>query len=483
MTLVWSPRRMARCPGAANLCCLFFHDDESPPETLGVLAFDAAKTMCRLVSLYNSLADAEIVRLRRHVIKSKSVSHLNSSDECFLLSLACAERLEDLNLAAAAVSRLGRRCSDENLVRFDTVDARKIEFGTRDVERKIDNMEKLVSATRSLHKAMESLTEMEASERKMQRWRAIRANNGLKVKVECFSDRILFYRRQVMYFKQVSLWSQTFDKVVGLMARIICIVYNRICSIFGSFVTGVNPKCSNYKSKNKSNNNNYNNDTNTNDVVKGPSLENCSCRVEHRELYMMNISLFDQNKECLKKRAWSSFYALKNTGSGVFRFHDPAQGGSEVARNNRVMRLAPATTVGGSGLSLRYANVIMLAERCMHVPDATLGDDARVALYDMLPGRLKEKLRTKLRKEWLEWEKLEGGKEGRVTVVARRCSTAEVEMELLLPVAHDMVRWQSERNLEKQKFETKPTVLLLQTLHYSDLEKVEEAIVECGTCY
>lgn len=88
------------------------------------------------------------------------------------------------------------------------------------------------------------------------------------------------------------------------------------------------------------------------------------------------------------------------------------------------------------------------------------------------------KLRAKLKGEWLEWKKLEGGEEEHSEAATRRHVVAAEVMEILVPVAHDMVRWQAERNLEKQKFETKPTVLLLQTLHYSDLEKVEEAIVE-----
>ncbi|KAL2325004.1 hypothetical protein Fmac_024062 [Flemingia macrophylla] len=106
-------RKRSRCSGAvANLCCLFVQEDPSPPaETLGILAFDAAKTMCRLLSLYHSLTDHEILRLRRHVLRSRSLSRLNSADECFLLSLACAERLEDLHLAAKHLEDLSSRCS------------------------------------------------------------------------------------------------------------------------------------------------------------------------------------------------------------------------------------------------------------------------------------------------------------------------------------------------------------------------------------
>ena len=309
--------------------------------------------------------------------------------------------------------------------------------------------------------AMESLAEMEASEKKIQRWRAIRSksNHGLKVKVECFNDRIAYHRRQVQHYKQVSLWNQTFDKVVGLMSRIICIVYARICSVFGSLIMG----CA------KSNKN----------------LENCYCLLIHRELYMTNINIFNQTEEMLKRRSRNPGHALKKTG--VIRFlnrhlptHAANDGGDEnkVARNNKVLRLAPLTTVGGAGLSQRYANVILFMDRCMHAA-AAIGEDARMALYDMLPEKLKVKVKVKLRKQWLKWEEnSDGGGEGHLAVAVRWRDTVEEVMKWLSPVAHDTLRWQAERNLEKQKFDTKPTVLLLQTLHYSGMEKVEEAIVD-----
>ncbi|KAK2980279.1 hypothetical protein RJ640_024983 [Escallonia rubra] len=47
--------------------------------------------------------------------------YLNSKDVAFILSLVCAERLEDINRAATAVAQLGRKCSDSGLNRFDLV--------------------------------------------------------------------------------------------------------------------------------------------------------------------------------------------------------------------------------------------------------------------------------------------------------------------------------------------------------------------------
>ncbi|CAI8612700.1 unnamed protein product [Vicia faba] len=483
---------MARCQGS-TLCFTFFQIEEpSPLETLGILSFDAVKTMCRLVSLYKSLTDVEIHKLRRHVIKSKGVVNLNSHDECFLLNLACAERLEDLNLAAAAVSRLGSRCSNKSLTHFDAVyadikngavDLKKLEFGTKNVEKLIEKMDRLVSATRNLLNSMESLSEMEASEKKMQKWRTMRVNNGLKVKVECFNDRIIYHKRQVQYFKQISLWNLTFDKVAGLMAQIICIVYARISFIFGSLLTGRN---------NEGNNNNNNNGVKVKGVFR-MKLDNRCCRIEHSELYKINLCVFDKDEETLKKKTNKHVgYVLKCNKMGVIQFHSHSHSqapavdsfgiGKVAEKNNVVFRIAPATTVGGVGLSQRYANVILFTERIVHAA-AAIGEDARKLLYEMLPEGLQMKLRGKLRAKWLKWEEgvesLAGEEEaGKSKAMDRWRDAAEEVMEWLAPLAHDTLKWQAERNLEKLKFETKPTVLLLQTLHYSNLEKVDEAIVD-----
>jgi hypothetical protein len=99
-------------------------------------------------------------------MRSKGVTYLNSKDEGFLLNLACSERLEDLNQAAITVSRLGQKCSDFGLNRFDIIynnlkhgiiDLGKLEFGTKNVHKIIERMEKSIYSTANLHAALENL--------------------------------------------------------------------------------------------------------------------------------------------------------------------------------------------------------------------------------------------------------------------------------------------------------------------------------------
>jgi hypothetical protein len=48
----------------------------------------------------------------------------------------------------------------------------------------------------------------------------------------------------------------------------------------------------------------------------------------------------------------------------------------------------------------------------------------------------------------------------------------------LAPLAHNMIKWQSEHNFEQQQVVARTNVLLLQTLYFADLAKTESAITE-----
>ena len=49
-------------------------------------------------------------------------------------------------------------------------------------------------------------------------------------------------------------------------------------------------------------------------------------------------------------------------------------------------------------------------------------------------------------------------------------------LEWLAPLAHNMIRLQSELNFEEQHVVSRSNVLLVQTLHFANLAKTEAAI-------
>ncbi|KAJ6771349.1 hypothetical protein OIU74_017732 [Salix koriyanagi] len=162
---------------------------------------------------------------------------------------------------------------------------------------------------------------------------------------------------------------------------------------------------------------------------------------------------------------------------GVSFSGDPRQarlGGMNDARfgpKSKLMAYAPPSTIGGSALALHYANVIIVIEKLLRYPHL-VGEEARDDLYQMLPTSLRVSLRTHLKSyaknlaiydaplahDWKE--------------------TLDGILRWLAPLAHNFIRWQSERNFEQHQIVNRTNVLLLQTLYFADRGKTEAAICE-----
>lgn len=421
---------------------------------LGILAFETAKTMSRLLSLYKSLSDDEISRLKNDIVKSQGVAFLTSSDEEFLLSLACAERLEDLDRVAAVVSRLGKKCNESWLNRFDLVftdfklgivDYGKLEYGSRCAERKVLKMEKLVSPTACLHSALEVLTEMEATEKKLKQ-RKNREDQLQDSNPDLFDQKLQNQRKEIHHLKAISLWRKTFDKSISLMATIVMVIYARIYYVFKPYIS----------------------------VIPSISLLNMACLQHQKE-----FALFEQIKEQIAPLPRHTVTQLRPNKVRIYsRKSDIMFNGCDslgtdtekAMKNSRVFHSAGPSTVGGSGLALHYANVILLVEKYLDAA-ALMGHQERESLYQMLPENLKTLVKAKLSKNMKSKESDEFLAEG------WRAAMVEI-LGWLIPMANDTVRWQLERNVDKMKFDSKPSVLLLQTLHFADKVKTEAAIAE-----
>ncbi|KAJ6719445.1 PLANT/PROTEIN (DUF668) [Salix purpurea] len=138
---------------------------------------------------------------------------------------------------------------------------------------------------------------------------------------------------------------------------------------------------------------------------------------------------------------------------------------------SKLMAYAPPSSIGGSALALHYANVIIVIEKLLRYPHL-VGEEARDDLYQMLPTSLRVSLRTHLKSyaknlaiydaplahDWKE--------------------TLDGILRWLAPLAHNFIRWQSERNFEQHQIVNRTNVLLLQTLYFADRGKTEAAICE-----
>ncbi|TYG37155.1 hypothetical protein ES288_D13G119600v1 [Gossypium darwinii] len=395
--------------------------------TLQILAFEAVKAMSRLVALYKYLSDDELFKLRKGPMKSLGVAFLNSMDESYLLGLACKEKLEDLGHAVVVVSRLSKQCIDVGS-KFEIayhnkkqgiIDVGNVDFNSRNVGKAIEKMEKYANATSALHASLVALNELE-----------------------------------FLHFRKISLWSQTFDTSVGLMARIVFVIYARICTIFGPFVPSLT--CI-YIPKRKA-------------LHKKVYPETSYCLLVDKEKYTEHAS-----KSGPIMKASRTNPRPRRSHSGQLCLSGPIMKASRTEpKNKSLIQSAPGNTVGAAGLALHYANIIIMAESCFY-STTSISNESQENMYEMLPISLKHALRRKLKGHLSK--DVEESDEGQGLAQGWKEALGEI-IGWLAPVAHDTLRWQQESDSQQQKLDSEPTALLMQTLHFSELEKTEAAIVE-----
>ncbi|KAK7279208.1 hypothetical protein RJT34_24254 [Clitoria ternatea] len=204
-------------------------------ETIGILSFEVANVMSKTVHLHKSLSESEISKLRNEILSSEGVRNLVSSDEAYLLELALSEKLEELNRVATVVSRLGKKCSEPALQGFEhvygdivggAIDVKELGFLVKHMEGVVRKMDRYVNVTRNLYSEMEVLNELEQAVKKFQ-------HNQHEESRRAFEQKLMWQKQDVRHLKDVSLWNQTFDKVVELLARTVCTIYARISLVFG----------------------------------------------------------------------------------------------------------------------------------------------------------------------------------------------------------------------------------------------------------
>ncbi|OVA07711.1 Protein of unknown function DUF668 [Macleaya cordata] len=400
---------------------------------VGVLAFEIAGLMSKILQLWQSLSDKNIIRLRHESISLEGVRKIVSNDDAFLLGLACAEVVENLRLIAKSVSRLGKRCDDLGLRNFDNLFEEFADTGrdphfwvlsSKEMETKQKKMDRYVTLTASLNREMDELTEIEHAFRKILQC----SDHETLIKEKKISDlqhRLFWLKQEVKHLKESSLWSKSFDNVTNLLARSVFTSLARIKLVFGisQGFSSINndslPRCSSvsatvYPSENS---------TTTTTTFAGKDED-------HDEKQDLKLGFFESNSKLLKP---------------------------------------PASTLGGVALALHYANLIIVIEKMIRSPHL-VGNDARDDLYGMLPTSIRVSLRARL--------KGVGFSASDPVLAAEWRDALGRILSWLSPLAHNMIKWQSERSFEQQNWIHKNNVLLLQTLYFANQAKTEAAITE-----
>lgn len=527
---------------------------------IGVLAFEVANLMSKLIQLWQSLCDEEIIRIRTVVLTLEGVKKVVSNDDGFLLGLACTEKLDNLTVLAGAVARLGKKCQDPALQGFEhvyddllcnNIDFRGLVFSAKEMESKIKKMEKYASATTNLYRELEVLTDLEQTLRRMQSGDdGTRLKDGSLLSVQ---QKVSWQRQETKYLREISLWNRPFDAVVGLLAQTVFTIYGRIRSVFGvpqldmfavnqfsttlesfprsrsvsalaagpyppekkevKFISGplervpmeLNPGRRLGPVLNRLGSNRVCQDRDRHTIVssvksfvsenKGlmtwgsssparPSKEfvkngshqltrQNSSNVESPIACMTSpVSCNVDKRDYQASMAVSGFHSVSTSGNAIL----PQSGSLKTSPfNGSKCKLlnAPPSTLGGAALALHYANVIIVIEKLVQYPHL-IGPDARDDLYQMLPTSVRTALRARLK----SYAKNIASTRYNAALAADWNDALGRILEWLAPMAHNMIRWQSERNFEQQHLVPRTNVLLLQTLYFANQVKTELAITE-----
>ncbi|PIA49933.1 hypothetical protein AQUCO_01300574v1 [Aquilegia coerulea] len=397
---------------------------------VGVLAFEIAGLMSKFLHLWQSLSDKNVVRLRNEATSLEGVRKIVSNDDNFLLGLACAEVVENLRIVGKSVSRLCKRSNDPSLQCFDQLfeefansgrDSNRWEWSSKEMEVKLKKIDRYVTLTASLHKEIDELSDIEHGLKKLLQCSDVEQLIKEK-KIIDLQQKVFWQKQEVKYLKETSLWSRNFDMVALLLARSLFTILARIKLVFGIGSTVSLPRSLSVSA-----------------TVYPSDNSITSCKFVSGPLQM-------SASHCEKEVQIQKFF-----------------------ESNSKLLVPPPTTLGGVALSLHYANLIIVIEKMIRSPQL-VGIDARDDLYGMLPTSIRMSLRARLKGI---------GFSASDPVLAGEWRDALGRiLGWLSPLAHNMIKWQSERSFEQQSLTPKTNVLLLQTLYFANQTKTEAAITE-----
>ncbi|KAB2631029.1 hypothetical protein D8674_008548 [Pyrus ussuriensis x Pyrus communis] len=507
---------------------------EADKPVIGILAFEVAGLMLKMVNLWNSVSENEMLRLREEIVNLIGVRRLVSDNDDYLMELALNEIIEDLGYLAMSVVRLGKKCTDPVYHRFEEIFEDPVENGFQwlgwayswsKMEWKVKKMEKFVEATMQLSQELEVLAELEQTLRRM------RANPEVnRVKLLEFQQKVMRRLQEVKILQDMSPWSRTYDYIVRLLARSLFTMLKRIKLVFGfnQMALGegmdssevINSVCLSrshsfsalmHSSVHPSDGNPCGFDSGPlGRSLTKPRLNAGKNRTNKQQQAHHQSSVQHGSYSHLKPKRFAHVQSFKECVTGgsnspVLESCKPDMGGSMRLRITGIKHFdnlkcthmgsqsfshgiysklslfsskctllnAPPSTLGDAALALHYAYLIVLIEKIASSPHL-ISLDVRSDLYNMLTTTIRAALRARLK----SYAKTMGSSVYNPALAGEWNRAMEHILGWLAPLAHNMIRWHSDHNIVKQQEVSKTNVLLVQTLYFASQAKTEDAITE-----
>lgn len=209
---------------------------------ISILAFEVANTIAKASNLLESLSKENVQFLKKDVLHSQGVQLLVSTDMMELLSIAAADKREELDVFSREVIRFGDLCKDpqwHNLGRFfsgldsdDSIHRQQRE----EAEMKMHELTFLAQHTSELYHELNALDRFEQDYRqKVEEVEALnlpRRGESLKM----LHSELKQQRKLVRSLKKKSLWSRNLEEIVEKLVDIVTYAHQAISKAFGKNV-------------------------------------------------------------------------------------------------------------------------------------------------------------------------------------------------------------------------------------------------------
>ncbi|KAJ9554967.1 hypothetical protein OSB04_009581 [Centaurea solstitialis] len=465
---------------------------EPEKPVIGILSFEVSRLMSKVSNLWHCLSDRQMSRLREELRYSLGIRTLISDDHAYLTDLALSEIIDNLRGVALSVARLGKKCVDPVYHNLDHVFDNPFqidlkwcgwEYRLKKMEKRVKKMKRFAAIMLHLSEELEVLDEFEGKLKRMQ-------SNGVNQgQLHEFNQKVTWHREEVSGLTEMSPWVRTYDYTVRLLLRSLLTIVERIKVVFGittkmgSLEVNDLPHDVCFVRKNS-----ISALTRASVYPSESSSRRSMPNLGHttsRKPPTCSPPVYCGRTPSIQSKRSAHFGCttprIDSPLTGSFRVNDifqnstvnPIKKAASGFDFKKISLNAREPTLGDAALAVRYANIILFIENLAMSP-CFISPDARDDLYDMLTTSIKRSLREKL----CSFSKKEGSLVFNPGVASDQISSLQRILDWLSPLAHNMMKWHSERNFEKQPMGSGGNVLLVQTLFYADQATSELAITE-----
>ncbi|KAI3734384.1 hypothetical protein L6452_13852 [Arctium lappa] len=205
---------------------------------VSILAFEVANTIVKGSNLMQSLSEENIQILKKEILHSEGVQLLVSTDTKELLSIAAADKREELDVFSREVVRFGDMCKDpqwHNLDRFfsrldsDLVANKQLR---EEAEITMQELTNFAQYTSELYHEYHALDRFEQDyRRKLEEVEALHLPRKGESLTILHSD-VKHQRKLVRNLKRKSLWSKSLEEVVEKLVDVVTFIHQAIVEAF-----------------------------------------------------------------------------------------------------------------------------------------------------------------------------------------------------------------------------------------------------------